>query len=208
MSDSDHRHSEPEHGLAAAVRYFTGKKALSLESGAWPVLRKKLHECPYSAYEYCFFAAYHNGLEAAWQRLTWPNYMCSESVWAAFLVWKEDRMEVVRNIVRLQNHALRCYLRNGFPADELLTGSRMEDMNALVRLENAFCLREEGVLSEEPWRRLVEKHAAAAVELAVGSPEYLHFTPHFRRWASTPREGEQWQALQWQIQRIESTNTR
>jgi hypothetical protein len=128
--------------------------------------------------------------------------MCSENVWQGFLEWKAGRLDEVRAIFEQQNRGLQCYLRNGFSAEELLTGSRL-DLNALMILESAFRLQQEKQFKTDLLPVLIEKHAASAVELAIGSPEYLHFAPRFRCWA-LQRKGDPWTVLQWQIRRIEN----
>jgi len=198
-----------QHNLAVAVRYFTGSSSVKLDDGAWPLLWARLRKSPYSAYEFCYYVVHrrHPGKEGPeWHTLTWPNVMVSLDVWEDFMKWKTNRLTTIRLLVRQQNAALRCYLKNDFAADELLEGGRL-DMSALVRLENALWLNQTAKLSSESLERLLKKHIAAAVETAVGNPEYLHFTPFFRHWA-VQREGDKWAALRWQIQRIETTPTR
>jgi hypothetical protein len=187
-----------------AVCYFTKVVRDRAGQTPWHDLQERLRKSPYSPYEFCFFAAHPTGT-AEWQRLLWTTYMCSESLWQRFLAWKQDRLEYVRGIVRQQNQSLQCYLDNGLSADDLLTGTRL-DMNALVRLENALRLRQEDRLGETLLLDLIRRFTDPATELAIGNPEYLHFTPWFRHWA-LQLEGDQWTALQWQIRRIERTMT-
>jgi len=199
--------SEANHTLADAVRYFTGKTDVGLRGGRWPLLWDRLEHCPHSAYEFCYFVVHRDGDKPAWHKLLWQNFMTADSVWEDFLASKQRKLENIRLWVGQQNRALRCYLKNGFDAYELLHNGWL-DMNALVRVENALRLVDDkGRLDSGALQALLSKYIPAAVELAVGVPEFLHFTPFFRRWASQ-QEGKQWMALQWQIQRIETMRTR
>jgi hypothetical protein len=186
------------------MQFFLGKP-VTLRADLWGGLRKRLKESPYTAFEFCFFVAHRKGLTAAWDRLYWSNHMCSATLWEEFKDWKEKRLEQIRSVVSQQNRAMTCYLNNGFTAEELLLGTRL-NMNPLVLLENALRLCHDERLEKAVRDNFILTHTSAAVDLAVGNPEYLHFCPWFRHWAAQ-QEGERWTALQFQIQRIERTTT-
>lgn len=163
--------SDSRHTLEQAMAFFTGRPVGLLTSGRWPLLRDRLQQCPYSAYEFCWYAALEDDRKSGhWNRLRWHNYMTNTMIWQRFLQWKPSVLNLARNNVLFQNEALSCYLQNGLLAVELLTGNRL-DMSSLVRLENALRLQQEHLLDEDELLRLVESRAAAAVELAVGIPE-------------------------------------
>ena len=174
-----------EFTLAEAVRfYLPSRPRRSLDKPEWNELRQRIRRSNYSPFEYCHFII-HEVNDYGTANLVKMNMMTSPRMWDTFMVYKEHRLKNVRTIVRRQNEAAECYKKNNAPLMEILAG-KFASLNDITRIELALFWRED--LEPGDLDIIIRESAIPAMILAIGSPEFLLYTPLFRKYVEAQEE--------------------
>jgi len=170
----------PRWDLFEAVEYLTGGAYVPhFKSASWNYANDWLRRRKYTGMEYCFYAVYYSVCSDAKQAvLHRKGFMCSQDTLDSFEEWKRKRPVVVRDLVTSQRLEAKSHINSGYPLRRVL----MEDFVSLapvVRLELALGVRDD--LDElSLCIDVMEKFAAYAYELVLGSPEYIWFCPRVK----------------------------
>jgi len=181
-----------EFTLAEAVHfYLPSGRHVRWDKPEWKELRQRIRRSRYSPFEYCHFII-HEVNDYGTANLVKMNMMTSPRMWDRFMAYKEHRLKNVRTMVRRQNEAAECYKKNEMPLTEILAG-KFTSLNDVTRIELALFWREE--LEPKDLDNIIRESAVPAMVLAIGSPEFLLFTPLFRKYVEEQEEPV-WSTLQ------------
>lgn len=186
---------EAKISLRQVLTFYAPKFAYrELRHAAWARLEERVNASPYSFFEFLHYIIWYfqrEEKECGLSLLEKPGLLADKWTWEGFLEWKEDRPVEVRAVVAQQNREARILRANGWTAYEVLT-TKVSTLSTVVKLELMLTWAAE--LTLEQREKLLDIYADRAIELALGSPEYLEYAPRFRKLAAT-KEDYKWAYL-------------